>query len=1632
VGWYADVFGDGSLVVTVASSEDGVTFSSPMPTTNGADLDVPNGRYLQVTVEFNRSSDGLSPILYDLTIGTLGVTVPPTRTPTNTHTATNTPTNTPTSLTPTNTPGGPTNTNTPTNTSTPTNTRTPTPTPSIPVASQGWVGSPANGTTISDTINIVLTTTITLADGRIEYWPADDPSAVTVLDPSVSGAGGSTLATLDPSTLSNGSYVISLTGTSSSGAELISRILITVAGENKPGRVTFTVTDLVVPVAGLPINISRTYDSLERSRSGDFGHGWKLAVTGRIEVNQKNDVTITLPNGKRSTFYFTPQPAPFPFSFLIFPKYTPEAGTYGSLISDGCGLLVAGPGVYYCFLDYHTYNPTAYQYTDPYGRQYVMERSGAMRSIKELTGNTLTFTSNGITSSEGGVSIPFVRDGQGRIEKITDPLGKEYNYVYDPAGDLAEVHLPGITLPITYDYDASHFFLSGTDSRGNRAVTTEYYPDGRLMSVTDAMSNTTSYVYDLTNNITTITNPDGGTETMRYDSYGMPLEHTDAIGRTTTYTYDSRHNQTSSTDPMGNTTNLTYDSDGNITSVTDPLSNTITAEYHQYGGPIEMTDSLSNTWTLGFEGNYLPTSISDSLGLLGGNSYDQNGNIISSFDGNGRETSFVYDAYGNKKSETNPLGHTTTYEYDQLGRMISKSDPLSNTTTYAYDDLSNVRVMTDALGLATHYEYDPNGNLVSQTDPLGRVTRYEYDPNNRRERVIYAEGTADEATISFTYDWRGNVLTETDQQSRVTRYTYDLAGQLEIITYAEGTPDEATVSFTYYDDGRKHTEVDELGNTTTYTYDDAGRVRTVTDALNHTTTYEYDDLGQLDFMVDANNHSTDYTYDIRGRLTRTTYHDGTFVQQEYDGAGNVIRLVDQAGKATTYGYDDANRLVRITNPLNQSVTYHYDPAGNLVYIRDANGHQTSFAYDANNRLVEKLWPGGTFEQYGYDNVGNRTSVRLADGNTNTFDYDALNRLERTDYYTGDFATYAYYPTGLRHQVTDSRGTTTYAYDNRNRLSTVTQPGGLAVSYTYDDAGNRRTVTTPAGTTQYRYDPLNRVDQVTDPQGGITGYDYDPVGLREQMTLPNGVVVGYGYDALNRLTSITQRLGTQQPFASYTYTLGAAGNRIGVTETNGNTVTWAYDDAYRLVGETRRDSQNTITSQENYAYDGAGNRVSSTINGQTTLYTYNALDQVVTAGSARYTYDARGNLTQVTDRGNTTSYSYDAADRLVSAVVPGGASATYAYDADGRRVRQTVGTDVTNYLWDEGTAYGDVVLETDGTGATLTSYVLGPACNSIPCSSCSAGGGTCIGAELISQRGTAGASYFLYDGQGSVRTLTNGAGAVTDSYTYGAFGTLLQQVGATPNAYRYTAQQFDSLTGLYNMRARYYSPADGRFLTRDPAPVNLGNPVELNRYGYARNNPINYSDPSGLASAGAGTMTRPYSPGAIEYALLLALVIVPAIPAILELGKAIKCIFFKVASVLAAVAKCIPCLVMIYRLAERKCRIGICFFSFSRMPTVGAHMLIAQYLLGKPMLLSRVGSEDRRSNYDDACGSVPGPRPAGMQCDEYPFASTLQGGAGASMMYVDAGDNSRQGSDLRTCYSRENIGIGDWFAAVVVP
>lgn len=170
------------------------------------------------------------------------------------------------------------------------------------LAPQGWIGSPIDHSLVSGIVPVTVTG-VTLQSGTLVCWPASDDTAVVTLNANTTGSGQ--IGALDTTTLPNGTYYLLLTATDTTGKTMGSGVALVVGGNYKAGRVTTTVTDLVVPAPGLPIRIDRTYDSLQRGVSSDFGYGWSLGINVQVEISNTNDVTLTL-NGQRRTFYFTP------------------------------------------------------------------------------------------------------------------------------------------------------------------------------------------------------------------------------------------------------------------------------------------------------------------------------------------------------------------------------------------------------------------------------------------------------------------------------------------------------------------------------------------------------------------------------------------------------------------------------------------------------------------------------------------------------------------------------------------------------------------------------------------------------------------------------------------------------------------------------------------------------------------------------------------------------------------------------------------------------------------------------------------------------------------------------------------------------------------------------------------------------------------------------------------------------------------------------------------------------------------------------------------------------------------------------------------------------------------------------
>jgi RHS repeat-associated protein len=370
---------------------------------------------------------------------------------------------------------------------------------------------------------------------------------------------------------------------------------------------------------------------------------------------------------------------------------------------------------------------------------------------------------------------------------------------------------------------------------------------------------------------------------------------------------------------------------------------------------------------------------------------------------------------------------------------------------------------------------------------------------------------------------------------------------------------------------------------------------------------------------------------------------------------------------------------------------------------------------------------------------------------------------------------------------------------------------------------------------YTWDDQNRLQTVVDnnlPGNNLTTYSYDNASNVATVKIPNGLTSTFTYDALNRLTELST-----PPVADYKYTLGLTGNRTNATEQSGRTLQWSYDNIYRLTGETiAGDPSNNgaDNGSATYTLDPVGNRTSatSTLSGIDPIAgSYNPNDQLSTES-----YDANGNVIAT----GGMSYTYDSENHMLTAS-GNGKVVTMIYDAFGNRVAKTVNGVTTQYLVEDDvnpTGYPQVVEELVGpigSGVVTRQYTYGLQRISENLS------------PAVTGNSTWTPSFYVYDGGGSVRNLTNTAGVITDSYEYDAFGNSFTKVGTTPNNYLYRGEQYDSDLGLYCLRARYYNAGTGRFMSRDPEDGYAKDPASLHKYLYAKGDPLNRFDPSGRAA-----------------------------------------------------------------------------------------------------------------------------------------------------------------------------------------
>ena len=1343
-----------------------------------------------------------------------------------------------------------------------------------------------------------------------------------------SSSASNRLAACDFSGLENGVYDLKLAVTG--GFQMTNTtVRFRLESNLKIGQFSFSQQDLVIPVNGIPLTVVRTYNSLNRAR-GDFGYGWTYAVNAmNIVIDEVRDdqfldfendpfsqrtgggrdVTLTLPNGQRTTFFFA-------LTQVDVSSYSPQwiaaPGVTARLANLGALTMVTIAGAPYwqdpelgIGVADDVYDFPGFILTTLDGTQYVIKRADLgvhdvddgglgysvhawgrpfLSQIVQRTLDTITINGDSIVQTNAAGlqtrKIVFQRNADGLISAISDPNALDADghtngppavkYEYNNQQNLINVlrltdRATGKYVTNSFSYanlSFPHYITGMIDGRGVTATRNEYDEQGRIIATMDSAGNSITCVHNLDGRNETITDRLGHTNVVAYDSRGNVVAATNAIGGVTLMAYDSNNNLTdeitvidgaayatnhavfastglllAKTSPSGRTTAFTYNDFGQVLTINSDCGcgGGVTNFYNASGNLTGNIDALGNTSANFFGDQGLLLGSRDFGGLLTTNYYDDLGNLTSTAAllVNGASVtilssnSFAYDANLNvtnavtwRKDGSVWIGATNRYVYDALNRLVQSIDPL---------DAANMTV------------YNELGQVVATIDPLGRITQYEYDELGRTVATIYP----DNSVARTEFDAEGQITNSVDRAGRTTSFVRDELGRVTAIVF----PDDTTNRTVFDQLGRVRFAVSSRGVTNASGYDVLGRRIAETNALGTSvqavTLFAPEASGNQATVTDPLNHTTTTFFDALHRPFQILRPDNTSVSMQYDPAGNRIAETSPDGITNRFGFDGFERLVVVTNAAGKVTQYQFDQTGNQLLQTDSMNRTNRSEFDLIGRRIKRTLANGQFETFGYDLVGNGVRHTNFNGQVITNEFDIMNRLTNITSGGGYQIAFSYSVTGLRTQMVDSAGTHSYFYDARDRLTNYVGPAG-ALRYLYDSAGNMTNVasSTPNGVSVlYQYDALGRMTNVIDLQlagSQVTSYGLDSAGNPLTVKYPNGVTNLARLDVLNRLTNLTWKLnGTV--LADFTYVSDLAGKRTNANETIGGTsrtFNWQFDVLDRLTNEVVTGT--APTGALAYAYDDVGNRLSrrgtlGTIVGQTNQFDNNdRLDNDSDPATPSTFFDANGNATN-----HSGPFRFSAENRLTNA---NSGAVLIIYDGNGNRVKKIAGGVTNLYLVDPLSPSGNPqVLEELAVGAGATNLVVTYT----------------YGRRLISQRRPGVATNFYgFDGHGSVLFLLDSAGNVAATYTYDAFGTLIQTSGSATNNYLYCGEQFDSDLGRYYLRERYLNPDLGRFLTADPAAGNDESPSSLHKYAYVHGDPVNNVDPSGLDEVGLAELATP--------------------------------------------------------------------------------------------------------------------------------------------------------------------------------
>jgi RHS repeat-associated protein len=873
----------------------------------------------------------------------------------------------------------------------------------------------------------------------------------------------------------------------------------------------------------------------------------------------------------------------------------------------------------------------------------------------------------------------------------------------------------------------------------------------------------------------------------------------------------------------------TYDNWGNVLTITDGLGNITTYEYngpfHQISKTTKTSQDLSTKLIQDYE--YYDSNHSDA------NKRNQLQKLVSTQEYEDAIDDLVrkdivtkkYTAYHSNRQPLQLLesavghqfGNETTvteidYMYTDRGKVLSET---TKVTLRSGEAVSSITL---------NYDYYINGNIKSVTYPDNSLIEYDYDHLNRVRSRVFQPINAAAKTISVSYDDLARKTTVTDADGQILETYYSPFG-LEIKGVQKVGSSTRITFINENENGKRATRSMPFGAyelRTDYSYDGSSRLKSQTNSLGHTITY-YSANTMRSGMVE-------YMQDTR----RVIYPDGKEETSYYDPYGRLEKFEERnpegsKRRTTTYTYSPLGQVIQkeiLSNDKSQITRYTYNGSGNLILLKDNIGHEHRYVYNRFGRVIEYYINEVLQKQYEYNEVGWLLSRTNAAEVTEEYEYNSLGNINKfidKGEQTYSYTYTPYYETDRMTIKDDSDNEIFWeqnVYDANTRLLTqITNSENETIGYGYD---------------------LWKRNNVKVIAGNSYKFDHDDYDRLTKIKYPNDDYVRYEYDGIGRFDKVYYKEGSSSEFeiADYSYNTGSNQNKYTISYPGNLSMDQERDAFKELVSVNHYSNNINPNWTEEFVFDGFGNIAKINRNNQHHHYDYDGMNRIktenATEGINTYDYDDRGNriiLESSTFKydDNVFEYSYNPLNQLNAYNDNNGTNAQYTYYPDGLRATKNVNGSMTRYVY----VNGNIVEELDANGNSIARNIWGN--------------------ELLyrkDNRNSGRAGHYFYNGHGDVVRIVDadGSGDELKSYEYDIWGNIVIESTHSSkqfnNPFKYAGEPFDEESGLYYLRARYYDPSIGRFITEDTYEGTITNPLSLNLYTYVENNPIRWIDPSG--------------------------------------------------------------------------------------------------------------------------------------------------------------------------------------------